>query len=404
MIPKGDYLNILPEFNTPTNLGYDELLYFDYIYDCVDHTMDEYPCGVFITKGNAMSVFSCLYDYEPPSNRFNHTNYYWNEDGKYEELTVPLFYVSRSGVPLPANKVPDYLFSHGVHKYQNLTEEFKVKEDGFYQMIQGSTKPIDKIFPKFARIKTQWHDNSFNDFKFQNLIDSQFYRIHFLDDTHVNHHFKHGDIYDYCEKYCFIYNQDHDLSYMIDPELISYLNDNFDYKIEPFIVDDENYKDFTPTMQFHSIFLKNDDDLYKLKDYMKRKRWNCVPFHSSKSDDLTNQFFIKNYGLVYKNNCDRGLCKFVVLDDHRFTKNEFAIGFDRLRKTNRLIQSFMSKNLIWEFFETFMPESHKHIYDNTYGTNEKFFRRMKIHNYKDADYITHIYINKYLLDLKGKNK
>ena len=33
-----------------------------------------------------------------------------------------------------------------------------------------------------------------------------------------------------------------------------------------------------------------------------------------------------------------------------------------------------------------MPESHKHIYDNTYGTNEKFFRRMKIHNYKDADY------------------
>ena len=61
---------------------------------------------------------------------------------------------------------------------EDKAEEFKVKEDGFYQMIQGSTKPIDKIFPKFARIKTQWHDNSFNDFKFQNLIDSQFYRIH----------------------------------------------------------------------------------------------------------------------------------------------------------------------------------------------------------------------------------
>jgi hypothetical protein len=402
MIPKGDYLRLLPEFYTPYGMGYNELLYFDYIYDSVDFDMNEYPCGLFLTKGDAMSVFSCLYDYEPPSNRFNYTSYFWKEDGKYEELTLPLFYVTRSDVPLPVDKVPTELFVRHVHPYRDITNEFKVYKDGFYQMIRGSTKPINDIFLKYAPIKTHWHYNSFNDFKFQNLCNSQFYRIHFLDDSKVSQHFKNNDIYDFCERYCFVYNQDNDLGYMLDPEFVDHLNKNYDHVIEPFIVDDENYKDFTPTMQFHAIFLKNTKDLYKLRDYIKRKIWKCVPFHSSQSLDKTNQFYIKNYALVYKNTMRWGLCKFVVLDDHRFSKNDFAIGFDRLRQTEHLEKNLKKKNLIWDFYETFMPDSHKHIYEHTYATNEKFFRRLKIHNYKDAGYITHVFINKYLLDMKGK--
>lgn len=402
MIPKGDYLNILPEFNTPYGVGYKELLCFDYIYDVVDHDKTDYPCGIFLNKGDGMSVFASLYDYEPPSNRFSYTNYFWKEDDKYEELTLPLFFITRGGMPMKVKDAPKHLFSDIVHQYKNLSESFKLKEDGFYQVIQNSFKPVDKVFSRSAMIKKHWHERCFNDFKFQEIESLMFYRVHFLDDKIVQNHVKKGDIYDFAENYCFVVNQDKDISYMIDPEFVKYLDDNFDYKIEPFIVDDENIKESVPTMQFHGIFLKSKHDVKKLKKYLTGKRWGCVPFHSTASDDATNQFFLKNHSMLYKNSISRDLCRFVVLDDHRFTQNEYGIGFDRLRSTKSLEEDLKKKNLIWSFYETFMPESHKMVYDHTYATNEKFFRRLKIHNYKDVDYITHVFINKYLLDLKGK--
>lgn len=400
MIPKGDYLNLIPEYKTPYGAGYNELLYFDYIYDVVSYSMNDYPCGIIINSGDAMSVFSSLYDYEPPSRRFNHTNYFWKEDGKYEELTVPLFYVTKGSMPLQTHRVPKEFFNSDVHEYSNIIDAFKLKQDGFYNMIEGAIKSVDKIFNRDAMIKKNWHSNNFNDFKFQYVRTSEFYRIHFLDDKKVKQLFDTGDIYEFAEKYCFVYNEDNNLSYMLNQNFYDSLIEDYDCKIEPFIVDDESFTDFTPTMQFHAIFLRSHEDVNRLKKNSSIRLWKCIPFHSSKSQDRTNQFFVKNYNMRYKNTFGRDLCEFVVLDDHRFTKNEFGIGFDRLRNTKSLEESFKKKNLIWNFYESFMPESHKMIYDHTYGTDEKFFRRLKIHNYKDVDYITHVFINKYLLDIK----
>ena len=406
MIDKNKYRAIIPECkivnqNHNTEIKLMDLFCFDYIYDVVNLSKEEYAYGVFITTEQSHYIFDCLYDTYVYSSHHYHVpnlrNYNPGSDG---DIVLPMFIVyDHAGKPIPVEKFnSERFFSEYIEPYKNMSEAFKIKKDGFFQVENNRTHQMFITQKITKNIYPCNESNVFNNYRIGGTLRRFF--IHFLNEREIDEMYDINELYAFVEKYAYCYVQKHH-DYMFEDDFLEIIT-KAEGIIEPILLDET--QDSIPLMKYHSIFFPSR---YRYKHFMadivndNTQEPNVISFFSSESDDPVNQIFKSILSLLV-----RGDIKFTTVLQNDFSKtsieSEYIITLNPLKNNKHFIDHNIKNNLIMPVNVLVFVKGYGMVNMKSteyFKVEPSFFNVLKLKSDDDIKHIKEITVNKYLLDV-----